>query len=320
MTDLVYLWCDDADARWRSKREAAAARAGLGGRVSEMACRYRGGDMIRYSLRSAVANVPWVRRIFLVLDDDQAVPDDPEFCNPKVRLVRHSEIVPSEFLPTFNSVTVEHFLAEIPGLADRFLYANDDTFFWRPVGQSFFFADDGYPFFRFGAVRSRVMDVRYRDYAETLGNAERLVRDALGTSGEFRRAFGHLPHHNVDAYLTADYRACRSRFEKPIADSVTGPFRTTADLQRVLYADYALAVGHGHFRRATFNTKAGASWWRRLLPAWADSLQIPPGCWQQGPALIGRFNPSLVCFNDGPSVTEEDFGWLHKLLERRFPS
>ena len=318
MIDLVYLWCDDADVRWRAKREEAVRRFGSPGADAAASCRFRGGDVLRYSLRSAAVNVPWIRTVFLVIDDDQAVPDFPEVRDSKVRVVRHSEIVPPEFLPTFNSATIEHFLAEIPGLGDRFLLANDDTLFWRPSGPEFFFAADGLPFFRFGALRSRVADPQYREYVTTLENAERLVRDAFGLKGDFRRAFGRLPHHNVDAYLTADYREAQRRFREEIAASITSPFRAPQDVQRVLCADWALAVGRGHFRRATFNTKADAGWWRRLLPSWADSLQIVPGRWRKGPELIDRFKPRLVCFNDGPSTEAGDLAWLRAYLDGRF--
>ena len=83
--DLVYLWCDDADPKWRAKRMATAEKFGVANdSVHNGACRYRGGDMLRYSLRSAAQSIPWVRNIFVVMDDDQSAQlierrADPEF-------------------------------------------------------------------------------------------------------------------------------------------------------------------------------------------------------------------------------------------------
>ena len=58
--DLVYLWCDDADPKWRAKRIATAERFGVANDiVHNGACRYRGGDMLRYSLRSAAIQASW---------------------------------------------------------------------------------------------------------------------------------------------------------------------------------------------------------------------------------------------------------------------
>ena len=62
------------------------------------------------------------------------------------------------------------------------------------------------------------------------------------------------------------------------------------------------------------NTNRDSAWWRRLLPSWADSLQIVPGRWRQGPEMIARFRPKLVCFNDGPATSEDDFVWLRGYL------
>ena len=68
--DLVYAWCDDADPKWRAKREATAARFGVTfDAVHNGACRYRGGDMLRYSLRSVFRLAPWVGNVFVVMDD-----------------------------------------------------------------------------------------------------------------------------------------------------------------------------------------------------------------------------------------------------------
>ena len=65
--DLVYAWCDDADPKWRAKREAAAARCGVTfDAVHNGACRYRGGDMLRYSLRSVFRFASWVRQIVCI--------------------------------------------------------------------------------------------------------------------------------------------------------------------------------------------------------------------------------------------------------------
>ena len=316
--DLVYTWCDDSDPKWRAKRVATAERFGIASDpVRNGACRYRGGDMIRYSLRSAFKSVPWVHTIHVVVDDDQTAPDWPEFGDARVRFVRHSEIMPAEILPCFSSVIIEHHLARIPGLAPRFLYANDDTFFWGDVRESFFFAADGYPHFRYGS-RRRATNAAEADYHCRLDAADALLRERYGMKPGRHSMIGRLPHHNVDAYVTADYAACRAEFDVEIAAELTFPFRNPKLVQRALYAGYALAVGHGHFRRSTFNTKVGAGWWRRLLPSWADSLQIVPGRWRQGPDLIARFRPKLVCFNDGPATTDADFAWLHDYLADMF--
>jgi hypothetical protein len=318
--DLVYAWCDDADPKWRAKRETTAARFGVTfDAVHNGACRYRGGDMLRYSLRSAFRFAPWVRNVFVVMDDDQSVPDWPELKENRIKVVRHSEIMPREILSCFSSGVIEHHIARIPGLADRYLYANDDTLFWEETPPSFFFARDGYPYFRFGAHRKPSANDVEQDYRCRLGAVDALLRARFGMKAGPRSMIGRLPHHNVDAYCRADMLACYECFREAIEAELAFPFRNPKLIQRAVYAGYAIAVGHGHFRRATFNTNYTSAWWRRLLPRWADSLQVVPGRWREAPELFARFRPKLVCFNDGPDTTDEDFVWLRAWLEKSFP-
>ena len=77
--DLVYTWCDSADDAWRAKKEAAARAYGREATARGNAvCRFVSNDELRYALRSAERNVPWVRRVFLVIDDDGAPPAEDE--------------------------------------------------------------------------------------------------------------------------------------------------------------------------------------------------------------------------------------------------
>ena len=92
--------------------------------------RFRSSGEIYESIQSAIYFAPWIRRIFVVVDDLQK----DRFMNlweDKVTIVTHSQIYTkhSKHLPVFNSHSIESHLYEIPGLSEYFLYANDDTFF-----------------------------------------------------------------------------------------------------------------------------------------------------------------------------------------------
>ena len=98
--DLVYTWCDAADAKWREKKDATARKYGQAATArGNAACRFESNDEIRYSLRSAEMFVPWVRRVFIVIDDDIAPPAWLRLDHPRLRIVRLSEIMPPEALP-----------------------------------------------------------------------------------------------------------------------------------------------------------------------------------------------------------------------------
>ena len=59
--------------------------------------------------------------------------------NPKLHLVHHKDYIPAQFLPTFNSVVIEYYLHKIPGLAEHFVYFNDDFYIINAIGTERFF-------------------------------------------------------------------------------------------------------------------------------------------------------------------------------------
>ena len=321
--DLVYTWCDAADAAWRAKKDAAARACGLGAKSrGNAACRFEGNDDIRYALRSAERNVPWFRKIHLVIDDDITPPAWLKLDHPRLNVVRLSEIMPAAALPCFCSGTIEHHLARIPGLAERYVYSNDDCMFGRPVGPEFFFARDGYPRFRFGGLRNPSPEARQANYNYicNLEAADRLARAACPEPNrDLACALSRYPHHCIDAYVTQDVLDCRARLDDVLMPTFRFPFRSPDKIQRVIYAYDAIACGHGHFRLARFRVQERRAWWKRLLrPGYADSLQFFGDGWRSGPELLRRWRPGVFCFNDTEATSPDDRRWLRNTFETLF--
>lgn len=95
---------------------------------------------LKYHFRCLEKNLQFINNIFLVVSDESQVPAWVD--RNKVKIVTHKEFIPSELLPTFNSSTIETFLCNIPGLSDRFIYANDDMFVLQPLTELNFFNGD----------------------------------------------------------------------------------------------------------------------------------------------------------------------------------
>ncbi|MFD5537877.1 stealth conserved region 3 domain-containing protein [Streptomyces sp. NPDC127079] len=141
--DAVYTWVDGADVSWLERKNAVLAAKGIETQdAATSAARFRNRDELRYSLRSLDMYAPWIRNIYLVTD--RQVPQwlDPQ--HPRVRVVDHTEIFGSEgALPTYNSHAIESRLHHIDGLAEHFLYFNDDVFAARPLQPGLFFLGNG---------------------------------------------------------------------------------------------------------------------------------------------------------------------------------
>jgi hypothetical protein len=147
--DAVVTWVDGEDLKHRAKRKRYLADPGGDAkpeRVAIKARRFSDNGEVRFCLRSIRNYAPWVRTIWLVTDDQvPAAIDRRDAERHNIRIVDHREIFRGyeELLPTFNSYAIESMLWRIEGLADRFLYFNDDMMLVGPVEPTDFFSDDG---------------------------------------------------------------------------------------------------------------------------------------------------------------------------------
>jgi hypothetical protein len=104
------------------------------------AVRFRSWGTLKFLFRGIDKYMPFVRNIVLLLARPSQL---PVWVNTdKVRVVYHEEFIPKQLLPTFNSCTIESFLWNIPDLADRIIYFNDDMFPVGPMDESTFFTGD----------------------------------------------------------------------------------------------------------------------------------------------------------------------------------
>ena len=142
--DAVYTWVDSTDPGWQARYAAALpdhAASDLNV-TAHSESRFSSRDELRFSLRSVAAYAGWVRRIHIVTDGQ--IPEWLDTSHPDINLVRHRDIFPDPSdLPTFNSHAIEATLHRIDGLADHYIYLNDDVFLGRPVRPETFFTAGG---------------------------------------------------------------------------------------------------------------------------------------------------------------------------------
>jgi Stealth protein CR2, conserved region 2/Stealth protein CR1, conserved region 1 len=147
--DVVIAWVDGKDPKHRAKRRQYLANLDEDAKPERAARdkrRFSNNDEIRFCLRSIRNHAPWVRTIWLVTDDQVPAAIHPRSAKRNgIRIVDHREIFHGyeQLLPTFNSLSIETMLWRIKGLADRFMYFNDDMMLVGPVRPIDFFAHNG---------------------------------------------------------------------------------------------------------------------------------------------------------------------------------
>lgn len=138
--DAVYTWVDGSDPEWRASKNEHSPSEVVHEEVDSDA-RYASRDELLYSLRSMHDFAPWIRNIYVV-----SAGQHPRWLDSRsdVTVVDHSDIFSNpDHLPTFNSHAIEANIHRIEGLAEHFLYLNDDMFFGRSVPPSLFFFGNG---------------------------------------------------------------------------------------------------------------------------------------------------------------------------------
>lgn len=311
--DLVYTWVDGYASDMLNKRNEYAKKTGNTDQIKQV-CRYKDNQELKYSLRSVEKNIPWVRKIFIITDNQ--VPSWLDVKNSKIRIVDHTEIFPQDALPCFNSSAIEHCICNIDELSEHFIYSNDDTFVGKPLEKDFFFNEKGYPICRYE-----------KPYDRNSPNLDYFTRQMINDSELIEAKFGILyscwPHHNMDSYVKSDVIACHDLFRKEIDATIYHPFRRNDDIQRDIYSLYSCAIGHGDYKilgsldsHMSVGEKIFVSFKKNLD---YDSWLFSTNEYKQVMKIMNRFNPKLFCINDTESVENNDRDNLKDLLEKLFP-
>lgn len=131
--DFVITWVDGSDPAWREEKEKYQPKTDCDNREE----RYRDWELLPYWFRGVERFAPWVRKIHFITWGH--LPAWLDTSNPKLHIVNHRDYIPEEYLPTFCSDTIELFMNRIEGLAEHFVYFNDDMFCIAPLEEDVFF-------------------------------------------------------------------------------------------------------------------------------------------------------------------------------------
>ncbi len=144
----------------------------------------------------------------------------------------HEHIIEAEFLPTFSSHAIETALHRIPGIAEHWVYSNDDFYLLRNVSKSDLFHSNGIARLRleeFGTVVGSAADGE-PDYLNGARNAAELLRRDFGRWPV--RLHTHSPQsmnaavlHEMEQRYPDEFQTTRgNKFRHPTDVAVTGFF------------------------------------------------------------------------------------------------
>ena len=132
--DIVVTWVDGNDPVWQAERAKYHPNNGDNSATKN---RFRDWGLMRYWFRGVEKYAPWVNNVYFVTCGHY--PDWLNANHPKLKLVKHSDYIPADILPTFNSNTIEMYLNRLEGLSEKFVLFNDDAFFISDTTKEDFF-------------------------------------------------------------------------------------------------------------------------------------------------------------------------------------
>lgn len=222
--DIVITYVDGLDPIWQKDYERYTNQP-----VLEK--RFRDWGTLRYLFRGIEVNMPFIQKVHLVVSHESQV---PEWIDKKeVHVVLHRDIIPEEYLPTFNCNPIEMHLHRIEGLDEEFLYFNDDMFpMVECVPADFFRNGKGV----IGMSRHWFTSNMYKCICR---NSDRLARKALGIGS----CFCFLrPQHICSPMIKSECATLYSLVESEIKESLTR-VRTGKDYNQYLFLDYMYLKG-----------------------------------------------------------------------------
>ena len=250
--DLVIAWCSFSEERMK-KISDWKERLGIIENDGNNPQRYQDHNELKYALRSIEKNLSGVTRVILVTDNERPewLVKDTDF----LKVVDHKEIIPKEYLPTFNSDVIEAFLYNIPGLSENFLYANDDMFVSQPLDvATYFFNAEGKPIYRVFPHTSEEI-LKARDYGLHLILNYKLINNLYG------KRYKYKPSHGIDAYNKTAFKNIveNSRLAPFIKDGLKHKFRESHSVGRPGISLAMVAEGKMELRVMPVKKPAGFS-------------------------------------------------------------
>lgn len=136
--DFVILWVDGNDKEWLKEKEKY--QPNLRNNENNNTSRFRDWDNLKYWFRMIEKNADWVNKIYFITWGH--IPNWLNTKSKKLKIIKHSDYIPKEYLPTYNSNTIEMNLFRIKELSENFVLFNDDMFMTNKTKKEDFFKNN----------------------------------------------------------------------------------------------------------------------------------------------------------------------------------
>ena len=306
--DFVITWVNMDDPEWKKEfNKYRHNKDNTKNGVSE--ARFRDYGFLKYWFRGVEKFAPWVRKIHFVTFNGQ-IPEWLDVNNPRIHVVSHHDFIPSQFLPTFNSVVIERYLHKIPGLSEHFVYFNDDFYIINHVSQERFFKN-GLPrdiaVFTYNPswsqwyvrIKNNIKIInRHFNKKEVMARwHDKWFDKSYGAKARWNYILKHYDKfitlrtpHNAQAYLKTTFEEVWAAAGKELTETSSNKFRALTDYTPELFRTWQICKGNFEPYNTYKDTK--------MFP-----LMVRPN---RAIQAIRQQSYSLICLNDNVHIRNYD--------------
>ena len=327
--DLVVTWVNPFDTQWREQKDRYFSELNNKEQLNNGQERYREWDLFKYWFRAVEKYAPWVRYVWLVTYGH--LPDWLNVNHPKLKIIKHEDFIPSEYLPTFSTRSIELNLWRISELSERFIYFNDDMYLFGNVKKEDFFTV-GLPNYcaitkpqiAYQKVSSHVYSV-FNNLA--LYNYRFRIREVMEAHPEkwfshlygFERVYGEYTY--IAGFLSGIYHAhlplplrkssmeqCNKAFASEFRETCLNRFRCTQDINNQVF--FMWEMYHNTFEPVS---KDHYGFLYNISREDIDETKEK---------LLNTSDYKCICLNDNEYFDQKDFEYLKNqlsdLLNKKF--
>ena len=309
--DVIIPWVDDNDSAWQALKDKYKEVSS----ADKSNSRYRDWDNLKYIFRGIEQFWPWINKVYLVTCGQR-----PQWLNlnhEKLIHVNHNEYIPKEYLPTFNSHTIELNLHRIENLSERFIYLNDDFFPLRPMKPTDFFRD-GFPcdsalqqnllsiyvpgdtnilyidFTNLGLINAhfRKPNVTHRHFSKWYGpylGLHGMIQALTKANQHFFTGF--YMHHSAQSFLKSTFKTVWDNYPEYLHKHCLHKFRQNTDVNQWLIRYWQLAEN----KFSPYSMKH-----RKLYCVSTQNVD-------EILAVIKNQQCDIITINDSPGLSHDDF-------------
>ncbi len=222
--DIVITYVNGLDPLWQKEYAAHT-------NVKMLEKRFRDWGTLRYLFRGIEKNMPFIRKVHLVVACESQV---PEWVNRnEVNVVFHRDIIPAEYLPCFNSNLIEMHLHRIKELDEEYLYFNDDIFPVAKCESTDFFRDGK------GVIGMSSHFFVLNTFKQICHRSDRMARLALGMGYSLKYL---RPQHTCAPMLKSECEKLYATIEPQVKASLTR-VRSKENITQYVFTNYLYLQG-----------------------------------------------------------------------------